>query len=86
MSKTSVMTVRLPKDLKHRIEIVAEEQGVSLNQLAMYMFAKEVSAFEAGNKISEYWKGYNKREILQGFDDVMDKIKTRKVPEWDKVK
>jgi predicted HicB family RNase H-like nuclease len=34
----SVMTVRLPADLKHHIEIVAKEQGVSINQLAMYMF------------------------------------------------
>lgn len=85
MSKVSVMTVRIPKDLKRRIEIVAEEQGVSLNQLAMYMFAKEVSSFEAGNKISEYWKGYGKEEILQGFDNVMAKVKKRKVPKWDQV-
>jgi predicted HicB family RNase H-like nuclease len=38
MSNASVMTVRIPADLKRRIEVVAEEQGVSLNQLAMYMF------------------------------------------------
>ncbi len=85
MSKASIMTVRIPTDLKHRIEAVAEEQGVSLNELAMYMFAREVSSFEAGNRISEYWKGYNKEEILQGFDDVMGKIKKRRVPKWDRV-
>ena len=45
MNKASVMTLRLPVDLKHRIEVVAEEQGVSLNQLAMYMFSREVSSF-----------------------------------------
>ena len=71
MKKASVMTVRLPADLKQRIDIIADEQGVSLNQLAMYIFAKEVASFEAGNKISEYWQGYDKNEILQSFDDVM---------------
>ena len=85
MNKASVMTVRLPVELKQRIDIIAAEQGVSLNQLAMYMFAKEVASFEAGNKISEYWQGYEKKEIIQGFDDVMSKVKKRKVPRWDEV-
>ncbi len=85
MNKASVMTVRLPVELKQRIDIIAAEQGVSLNQLAMYMFAKEVASFEAGNKISEYWQGYEKKEIVQGFDDVMDKVQKRKVPQWDEL-
>ncbi len=84
MSKASVMTIRIPADLKQRIEIVAEEQGVSLNQLAMYMFSREVSSFEAGKNISEYWSGYDKTEILQGFDEVMGKVKKKRVPNWDK--
>jgi hypothetical protein len=79
------MTVRIPADLKHRIEVVAEEQGVSLNQLAMYMFAREVSSFEAGSRISEYWQGYEKDEILDDFDAVMGKVKKRRVPKWDHV-
>lgn len=79
------MTLRLPVDLKNRIEIVAEEQGVSLNQLAMYMFSREVSSFEAGNKISDYWKGYDKEELLSGFDSVMGKIKKGKTPKWDAI-
>lgn len=85
MNKVSVMTVRLPAELKQRIDIIAAEQGVSLNQLAMYMLSKEVASFEAGNNISECWQGYDKKEILQGFDNVMNKVKKRKVPQWDKV-
>ncbi len=85
MNKASVMTVQIPIDLKLRIEIIAEEQGVSLNQLAMYMFAKEVSSFEAGQRLSSYWKGYTKQEILHGFDNTMKKVKNRQVPEWDKI-
>ena len=85
MANPSVMTIRIPNDLKHRIEVVAEEQGVSLNQLAMYMFTREVSSFEAGNRISEYWKGYNKQNIIDNFDSVMNKVKKRTVPAWDKI-
>lgn len=85
MANASVMTVRIPADLKRRIEVVAEEQGVSLNQLAMYMFTREVTSLEAGNKISKYWDGYKKLEILHDFDDVMGKVKSRKVPEWDRI-
>ena len=65
--------------------LAAEEQGVSINQLAMYMFAKEVSSFEAGCKISAFWKGYDKQEIFQSFDDVMAKVKKRSVPNWDRI-
>ncbi len=68
MNKASVMTVRLPADLKQRIDIIAAEQGVSLNQPAMYMFAKKVASFAAGNKISAYWRGYERKEHLQNFE------------------
>jgi hypothetical protein len=85
MSNASVMTVRIPADLKRRIEVVAEEQGVSLNQLAMYMFTREVTSLETGSKISKYWDGYKKSEILHDFDDVMGKVKDTRVPVWDRI-
>ena len=83
MSKASVLTIRVPADLKQRIETAAEEQGVSINQLAMYMFAREITSLEAGEKISKYWTGYEKDEVLTAFDKVMRKVKKRRVPKWD---
>jgi hypothetical protein len=83
MAKASVLTIRIPADLKHRIELLAEEQGVSINQLAMYMFAKEIGNIESSQYISKYWQGYNKKEIENGFDEVFKKIKNRPVPKWD---
>jgi len=85
MAKASVMTIRVPSDLKHRIELVAEEQGVSINQLAMYMFTKEIGNLEASQTISRYWKDYSKENILTGFDEVMRKVKDRPIPDWDKI-
>ena len=46
-SASSVMTLRLPFDLKHKIDLMAEKQGVSINQLAMYAFSKEIAELEA---------------------------------------
>lgn len=85
MAKASVLTIRVPADLKHKISLVAEEQGVSINQLAMYMFTKEISNLEAGRSISKYWEGYSKKEIYQGFDEVMAKVNSKRVPDWDKI-
>jgi len=80
MSKTSVLTIRVPSDLKHRIAQVAEEQSVSINQLAMYMFSKEIANIEAGEYMAKIWNGYTKNEILSGFDEVMAKVKDKDVP------
>ena len=85
MPKASVLTIRVPTELKRRILLVAEEQGVSINQLAMYMFTKEIGNLEASQKISKYWKDYSIENILSGFDEVMEKVKDRPVPDWDKI-
>lgn len=85
MRKTSVLTVRVPADLKQRIEVAAEEQGVSINQLAMYMFAREISSLECSKRVSKYWTGYSKDTIFRDFDSVMSRIKKRRPPAWDRV-
>ena len=85
MAKASVLTIRIPVELKHRISLVAEEQGVSINQLAMYIFAKEIGNLESGQQIAKNWKGHSKDEIMSGFDEVMAKVKSRNVPDWDKI-
>ena len=84
MAKASVLTIRVPADLKHKITLIAEEQGVSINQLAMYMFTKEICNLEAGRSIAQYWQGYSKKEIYAGFDEVLAKVKRKNVPKWDR--
>lgn len=85
MNKPSVLTIRVPNELKKRISFMAEKQGVSINQLAMYIFTKEVGNLEAGESIAEYWKNYSKDKILSEFDEVMRKVKNKPVPKWDKI-
>lgn len=85
MAKASVLTIRIPVELKHRISLMAEEQGVSINQLAMYMFTKELGNLESGKRLAQYWHGYSKDQIMGDFDEVMAKVKSRRVPNWDKI-
>lgn len=85
MAKASVLTIRVPQDLKHRISSLAKQQGMSINQMALYMFAKEIGHMESGEQLAKYWQGYSREEIENGFDEVMAKVKSRPVPDTDKL-
>jgi len=84
MGKANVLTIRVPSDLKERIGRVAEDQGVSVSQLAMYIFAKEIGKMEAGQHLGQHWKGRSAQELSADFDAVMAKVKRNPVPDWDK--
>lgn len=87
MSKgTSVLTLRIPFELKHKIELMAKKQGVSINQLAMYAFTKEMMEMETSSYLSKYWNKKSKKEIFHNFDKVLKKVKKNKVPNWDRIK
>ncbi len=64
---------------------MAEEQGVSLNQFALYAFTKEVIQTDTQSYFQNIWKSKSKKEILSNFDEVVKKIGKRKVPDWDKI-
>lgn len=85
MPKANVLTIRMPTDLKQRIAVIAEAQGVSINQLALYLLTKEIGNLEASKKISTYWSNETQEDILSGFDDVMAKVQERPVPDWDRI-
>ena len=84
-NKQSTLIIRIPNELKHKVELLAEEQGVSLNQFSLYAFTKEVVQMETQSYFQSYWKDKNKKEILSNVDDVLKKIGKKKVPDWDKI-
>jgi len=84
-AKSSVLTIRVPKELKHKIERIADDQGVSINQLALYAFTKEISEIETSSYFQARFNSKTKKEILGDFDSVMEKVGTSKTPDWDKV-
>jgi FAD synthase len=84
--KKNTLTIRVPEDLKERIEKYSAMQGVSINQFALYAFTKEIGELETNRYFSTRLRESNKQEILSGFDEVMKKVPQREVPDWDKVK
>jgi FAD synthase len=84
MPKANMLTIRVPEELKERIENTAIMQGVSINQFALYAFTKELSELENSAYFKRYLKGKKKDEIVTGFDAVMKKVKNREVEDWDK--
>jgi len=87
MSKNaSTLTLRIPRELKHKIEKIADKEGVSINQLAMYFFTKEVEDLSTFHFIEKYYKSKNKERIMSDVKRVLAKVKNRsKSPEWDAV-
>ena len=84
--KSNVLTIRVPYDLKERIEKSALKQGVSMNQFAIYVFTRELSELEAASFFQEQYAGKSPRDIFQDFDEVMSKVPSRsRRPTWDQM-
>ena len=84
--KPNTITLRVPEDLKRRIENYSAMQGVSINQFALYALTKELGELETNRYFSSLLRGKTRREILAEFDEVMSRVADREVPEWDKLK
>jgi hypothetical protein len=83
--KSYSLTLRLPNDLKSRLEKQALIQGVSINQLVNYIINCEITQLEL---ISKLETGLSKKSITQlenSAKKIMDKIPSRNVPVWDKI-
>ena len=85
--KTSVLTIRVPHELKERIEFMAEQQGVSINQFALYAFTKQLSEIENSEYFQQFIKNKTRQDLLAGFDKAMGKVKFRaQNDDWDALK
>ncbi len=63
-----------------------EVVGVSMNQFAIYAFAREIAEPETTAFFQNQYAGKNKREILEAFDAVMSKqIPDQTPPDWDQL-
>ncbi|WP_076488732.1 toxin-antitoxin system HicB family antitoxin [Alkalispirochaeta americana] len=83
MSK-STLTIRVPEELKDRIETLAAQQGVSINQFAMYAFTKEIGELETGQLFRNMRRGIDKKMMFSRLDTILDTVSDRDVPDWDR--
>jgi len=85
MANRNTLTIRVPEELKNRIETIAAQQGISINQFAMYAFTKEIGELEAGDFFRNISRGVDKKDLFKRFDGILAKVPDREIPDWDKV-
>ena len=83
MSKNT-LTIRVPEELKDRIETLAAQQGVSINQFAMYAFTKEIGELETGQVFRNMRRGIEKKTMFSRLDTILAQVADRDVPDWDR--
>jgi predicted DNA-binding protein len=84
MASKNTLTIRVPEELKDRIETLAAQQGISINQFAMYAFAKEIQELEAGTEIRRSLRGVDRKQLFRRIDEIMNRVPDRDIPEWDR--
>ena len=84
-TRTNTLTIRVPEDLKLRLEKVAMMQGVSMNQLALYAFTKEIADLETSSHFRTVLRGIDKKAMVEEMDRILDSVPERPAPEWDRL-
>jgi len=87
MSKsTQVVTLRIPVELKARLENEANLQGVSMNNLANYMLTTQISQIEVLSALEARASKKDITSLKSKVSKVLESVqKNTDVPEWDKV-
>ena len=83
MKGKSTLTIRVPEELKSRIELLAAQQGISINQFALYVFSKEIGELENAQAFREMTRGTNKKELFSRIERILSAVPDREVPDWD---
>ena len=87
MSKsTQVVTLRIPIELKSRLENEAHIQGVSMNNLANYMLTTQISQIEVLSALEARISRKDIPSLKIKVAKVLEAVQVNTdVPEWDKV-
>ena len=84
MSRTQVVTLRIPVELKRRLEREAKYQGVSLNQLASYLLNIQLTQIEAISSLESRLSRKSLPKLKARVSRILDKVSRRRnIPDWD---
>ncbi len=84
MNKSKVITLRVPFELKSRLEHEAQHQGVSMNNLANYLLATQLTQIEALSTIESRISSKNINELKAKVAKILDAVpSSNSVPAWD---
>mgnify|MGYP001459957519 CR=1 FL=1 len=85
MNRGQVLSLRMPVDLKKRLEHQAKVQGISLNQMATYLISTELSQLETIEKIDYKIKSNKLSDFKRRVKKILNKVPSRAVPVWDQI-
>jgi hypothetical protein len=77
----STMSLRLPESLHRRAKELAQQEGISINQLVATALAEKISALAAG----EYLEARAGRGSRRKFDRALRKVKSSQPEERDQL-
>jgi len=83
MNKSLTLTLRMPVDLKKRLEREAKYQGVSLNQLTNYMLTIQLTQLEMVSALDKKLIEKSVPNLKKKVMTILDKIPEKNVPAWD---
>lgn len=86
MNNTQVVTLRMPNELKKRLEQEAKCQGVSMNQLANYLLNVQVTQLEMVSALEARLSRKSADALRKKARHVLKKVPRREVPDWDRIR
>lgn len=86
MSKTNIVTLRVPWEFKQRLAREAKIQGVSINQLSTYLLNEQLTKIEAISHLEDRLSQKSIPELKEKVNIILDKIPSRQVEAWDKLR
>ena len=85
MSDSKIVTLRMPKDLKRRLEREAKHQGVSINQLTNYLLNSQLTQLESVSVLEARLSEKSVSNLKRKAKKILSKVPSREVPDWDKI-
>ena len=83
MSKSQVVTLRMPAELKRRLEREARYQGVSLNQLTNYLLTIQLTQLELISDLENRLAQKSLVDLKGKVRAILAKVPSREVADWD---
>ena len=80
-----LIIVRMPKELKRRLDREAKYQGVSINQLANYLVNIQLTHLESVSLLESRLEKKSIRSLKIKVRRTLDNIPKRNVSSWDSV-
>lgn len=85
MSNTNILTLRIPMELKRRLERQAKHQGTSINQLTNYLLTTQLTQLETLTALDTKLSRKSITGLKAKVKTILDKIPDRPVPAWDAI-